>query len=157
MVGTPVTHFGKFLEGLFGYVLIVDTDDLFLDSVESVIFQDTLSSSVTTTIKSATDLSTISDYVNDSEADIPAWYKSSSLLYMYFPIASFPYLSTTVFTVLGTRTGIPIKSLNNENIDVPEKHLELFLKYAIKEAAQMLGKQVPPSILKDITELESNI
>ena len=155
MIGTPVTHFGKFSEGSVGFIIIADTDDLYLEDVTSVIFQDAGASSET--ISEATDLATLSGYVSDDEAITPAWYKSSSLLYLYFPTATLPYEADTLFTVLGTRTGIPIKSLEDESLDVPEKHLELFLKYAIREAAQMLGKQVPPSITKDITELESNI
>jgi len=158
MLGIPVVHFGKFSEGTNGYILIADTDNLFLETVSSVIFQDEIDESLTTIVETPTSLEILNTYLNSTDT-VPdgAWHKTSSLLYVFLNSTTFPYEVNTLFTPIGTRTGIPIQSLSDQTIDVPEKHLELFLKYVIKESAQLLGKQVPPSILQDIEELESKI
>ena len=156
MVGTPITHFGKFSEGTNGYIVIMDANDLFLETVNSIVIQNETDVSLTAVFESETDLITLNGYLNSSSYPNAAWFQSSSLIYLFLSNAVYPYTNDIIFTVLGTRTGIPIRSLD-DYIDIPEKHLELFIKYAIREAAQLLGRQIPPAIIKDITELESNL
>ena len=159
MLGTPVTHLPKFAEGDNGYILIADLDDLFIDEVASVQFYDSLDTSKTEQKTASVSLTTMNGYLNASDTStLPnaAWCKSSSYLYMFFLTDYYAYESHNFFTVFGNRTGIPINDMN-DNIDIPEQHIELFIKYAIREAAQILGKQVPPSIERDINQLETKL
>lgn len=153
MLGTPVTHFPKFSDGTNGFIIAVDSDSLFLDEVVGVQFSSELDTDATTTIETETNLLTLQTYLEIATFPDVAWSFSSGILYMFISADYFDYASTTQFLAFGYRSGIPITNMNS-TIDVPEKHMELFIKYAIREAAQLLGRQVPPSITKDINDLE---
>lgn len=156
MVGTPVTYLPKFNQGLNGYIIVADGDDLYLDGIDfiQVAIEGTPDSIVN--LEEKVDLKVLNGYLLSDTAPSCAYAYDSGLIYLYLDGTAFPYLIDTKFIVYGTRTGIPITSLD-DLIDVPEKHLELYIKYAIREAAQLLGKIVPPSIEKDIRELETKL
>ena len=156
MIGTPVTYASKFSEGTYGYTIAVDVDNLFMDTISKVQAQTTTDVSLTALFSSESALTELMDYVNDSTCPDCAWYLSSSVLYMFFKTTVYAYLSSTIFTAFGTRTGIPITNLDDV-IDVPEQYMELYIKYSIREAAQLQGRQVPPSIIADISELEKDL
>jgi len=154
MLGTIVTHLPIFAQGDNGYIVVVDMDDLFVDKVNSVEFMRTTDPTLTKVVEGTT-ITLLNDMLNTTDAVDVAWAYSSSLLYLFFT-NYYPYIDETMFIAFGTRTGVPINSFDDK-IDIPEKHLELFIKYAIKESAQLLGRQVPPSIEVDIRELESKL
>jgi len=154
MLGTIITHLPIFAQGSNGYIVVVDMDDLFVDKINSVEFIRTTDPTLTKVVKGTT-ITLLNNMLNTTDAVDVSWAYSSSLLYLFLT-NYYPYIDETMFIVFGTRTGVPINSFDDK-IDVPEKHLELFVKYAIKESAQLLGRQVPPSIEVDIRELESRL
>ncbi len=154
MIGTPVTYASKFSDGTYGYTIAVDVDNLFMDTISKIQAQSTDDVSLTALFSSESALTDLMAYVNDSACPNCAWYLSSSILYLFFKTSVYAYEAATMFTAFGTRTGIPIRNMDDV-IDVPEQFMELYIKYAIREAAQLQGRQVPPSILADIAELET--
>ena len=160
MYGTPIDYCPIIVENPNqGYVVVVGLNELFAEKVNSInlskdgsVFPgEQLSYQVT----SQTDLTKLMELPYTDNAPDLAFTESSNLLYMYLDNRIFPYGKSVRFFVIGTRTGIPITSLS-DYIDVPEKDMELFIKYSIREAAQLKGKPIPPSIEMDIKELESN-
>jgi hypothetical protein len=156
MLGTPVTYLPKFAEGTNGFIVVCDLDDLFINAIDFVQFGIDGDTTATLNVEEGVDLKTLNSYLESATAPNAAWAKSSSLLYLFFNTSVYSYLNTNIFVVYGTRSGIPITNLD-DNIDVPEQHLELYTKYVIREAAELQGKLVPPSIKKDIEELENKL
>ena len=156
MLGTPVTFAPQFAIGDNGFIVTFDPDDLFMDTIANVQFMVDGDTTLTSLNSSEVSLATLNGYLSATTYPANAWTYNKSLLYLFLDSSSYPYLSTTKFIVFGTRTGMPITSMD-DNIDVPEKHMELYMKYVIQEAAQLSGRQVPPSVIADIAELESNL
>lgn len=154
MLGTPVTYYPKSWEGTNGFIISADLDELFIDSIESVQVVDEDGAITTSKTSTKTDLSTLNDYLESTTYPTISYAYASNMVHIF--ISSFSYVVTTKFVVFGYRSGIPIKSLEDE-LDIPESHIELFKKYAIKEAAQLRGRIVPAGILADINELENSL
>jgi len=153
MFGTPITFAPVISEGTVGKVVAVKMNDMFAEEIKSLQLTDTLTSTVELiTSSSLVDLMAL---VNVSSVN-GSYCLSSGVLYIFILNSVFAYVDTTTFFLIGTRTGIPVRSLEDQ-IDIPEKDIELFIKYVIREAAELKGKMVPPSIELDIKELESQM
>lgn len=151
MFGTPITFAPIISSGSVGKIVSVKMNDLFAEEIKSL--QLTESVAPTTEVVSSIDITTLLGYQNDLTAPNGAYTFSSGLLYIFIKDGVFDYVNTTLFFLIGTRIGIPISSFD-DHIDVPDKDLELFVKYAIRESAELQGRIVPPAIEQDIKELE---
>ena len=145
-----VTLFDKYLEGSVGYIIKRETTDLNMRSLDFI--QVTDGSTTSDPITEETALHTLFGYINESDADV-AYNLSGDTVYIFLKTATYAYLSATKFVIFGKRNAIPIGSY----IDIPKEALELFINYAIAEAAQISGKVVPDSIVRNIAELEGEI
>ena len=147
MFGTPITYAPVIASGDHGYVVVIALNDLLVREVTEVNF--VVEGKIVKAVES--DL----DAIFSLNSTNLAFAMAEQLLYIYVP-TSIPYSSDVRFFVLGYRSAIPIRSLEQE-IDVPEYLLELFTKYVIREAALLKGKMVPPSIQHDIQRLENEV
>jgi len=152
MFGTPITYCPEVAVGSAGKVVSVKMNDMFAESIKSLQLIDTLLGT-SLPIDSA-DLSDLLAMTNSDSPPSGAYSLSGGILYIFFDTSIYDYVDSTLFFLVGTRTGLPLTDFNSI-VDVPEKDLELFIKYAIRESAELQGKIVPPAIEQDIRELES--
>ena len=159
MYGTPITFCPKITESNQGYVVVVGLNELLAEEVKTLnILKDPASypneDQYSFQEVSETQLTVLLEYPNVDTAPLIAWNMSGNLFYIYLNKTTFPYSNKISFFLIGTRVGIPVTSMDSL-IDVPEKDMELFIKYVLREAAQLKGKPVPASIEMDIKELEN--
>lgn len=113
--------------------------------------------STSLTIKNSTSETSLTDiYTHFAEETVPAdgveWSLNNNSLTVYTDVVSANAPSYQL-VLTGTREPLPISSLDDQ-LDIPPEDLELFINYAIRESAQLLGKVVPPAVEQNILELE---
>jgi hypothetical protein len=155
MFGTPLSYCDLIQQTSEGYIMAVGINQVNIDTIELVQInynQDTL------TIKDELPLDQLLQLTNDPGNTKAAWSQDSNRLYIFLNETDYPFTMADAifFFVIGIRNGQPINSVQ-DYIDIPEKDLELFINYSIKEAAQILGKPIPASVEMEIKELEYKI
>jgi len=154
MFGNSVTDFDKFTDGTVGYTIAVDLTFLNVEIVSSL--QGDANGTTEDPVTGNTALATLQSYINDFNAPDLAWNYSSDILIIFFKTVTFAYTNTTRFIFYGYRQAVPIKTLT-QNIDIKDRDLPLFLRYALKEAKILQGKISDPKEDQEIIQLENII
>ena len=154
MFGTPITYCPVVSIGASGKIVSVKMNDMFAEDIKSLQLIETIGETSVEANKLA--LTELMNLPSNVSAPDGAFTLSSGTLYIFINTSTYDYLSTTLFFLIGTRVGLPITSFESQ-VDVPEKDLELFIKYVIKEAAELQGRIVPPAIELDIKTLEAQV
>ena len=155
MLGNPITYAKKIAEGSKGYIVVVKLNDLLADEITRCWLVRDLSQ-ISGYDNSILKLSSVGydrlfDFLESGDVEgAYSWDKENLWIYVNED-EGWPYTTTVNFFVSGYRTAIPIRD-EDSYIDVPEEDIELFVKYTIKESAQLRGKLIPSSIGKDILE-----
>jgi len=164
MVGTLITYCNILVDDEYGYIVMVSANDLLAETIEDVIIlRDKEHYPVNgTTLKQKldimqTDLASLLLLPYDPDSLEASYSFDNTMLYIFIKKSIYSaYDEYLKFSVLGTR--LPIQVVDeNSYIDIPEKDIELFIKYVIDETSQILGKQTPLSVLTSIKELEGEI
>jgi hypothetical protein len=154
MIGTSVTYYPEYANSDYGFIIVCGLNEINIDQVTAIQINKTESDDSITValVEESIDMKELVKLLSATSTTEIAFSVVSNNLYIYFN-STFDYVDNLKIVVYGTRTALPIISMD-ESIDIPETDIELFIKYAIKETSQLLGKQVPPSIERDIAQLE---
>jgi len=141
----PVSHYSIYSIGLAANNI---------DSITQVILNTTNTALGVKGSSSPASLSSI--YKNYAEGTIDVsgieWSFEGNVLTIYTDIIP-PDDAEYRIVIIGIRNPNPISSLDDV-LDIDPGDYELFISYAIREAAQIRGKVVPPAIEQNILELE---
>lgn len=150
MPALKIVTYNQYAIGTYGYIVRINTTNIRLSSITSVIVSD-IADNVTDTITSATDIDTLYRHLEDSDCPNASYYFSGSILTLFVKLSKYAYDGNTEFSIIGYRSTDEI----GEYVDIASEDLELFINYAIAESAQILGKTVPTNVINNISNLEN--
>ena len=151
MLGQVITNFPQYSVGTYGYTIQVDLTYLYASSIDIIQLDNNGVSSLPITQKTA--LVSLQGYINDIACPNIAYSVDSDILTLFVKTSAYPYTDTTKFVIYGKRLAITIGSLN-DNVDISDKDMELFLNYCIKGAGDILGIRTSPVITDNIRRLD---
>jgi len=147
--GRTITTFDQTASNGVGSLVIIGASTADLETVDRVYLKNA-SNSASMYIKN--DSETLETIYNAyaSKASSPIRYAfGEGVLTIY----TTHYNSNHRLGIVGKRKNISIRSLE-DYLDLDTDDLELFINYLIRETSQIQGKQIPPSVERDITALE---
>lgn len=151
MIGIQINkHFEDIIIGINGKIVGCSLNKLAIESIERIIIGDVAEPTIIET--NNTDINTLNNYIQSSEAPNFAWSLVNEYLYLFIK----PQYQLATVIIIGKRVGNPVMD-DDSVIDVPEAYMELFTRYAIKEAAKLQGKIVPHSYELEIKTLENEL
>jgi hypothetical protein len=155
MFGTSVIGITQMAVGTYGYVIRIDTTALRSYDITGVQAQ---SSAIFTPAPTMTEVSLdiLMSYLEDSECPDLAYHYGYGEVYIFFKTTVFAYATDTRFALIGKRNPIKLTSLD-DNLDIADKDLDLFVAYVLKYAAILSRQAVPFEIEKTIKQKEQEI
>ena len=148
--GRVITNYTQIASNGVGSLVMIGASESYLESIDKVYLKNTNKSASIYSRNSTESLTAVYD-AYASLASSPLRYAfEENVLTLY----TTHYDANHRVSVIGKRKAIPIKTLD-DYLDIDDSDLELFVNYVIREAAQIRGKQIPPSVARDIISLEN--
>ena len=147
--GRAITDFtSNASNGARANLIVIGASNSGIEEIDKIyLFHASTGSTYTSVVNS--DLTDIYDaFVASASAGIKFSFKENVLT-----IYTTHYTSSHKLNIIGKRKVLPINSLE-DYLDLDPSDLELFINYLIRETSQIQGKQIPPSVERDITALE---